>query len=30
MSNNNLAEVENFLSSASVFDFLKTLDADSA
>lgn len=30
MSNNKLAEVENFLSSASVFDFLKTLDADSA
>ena len=30
MSNNKLAEVENFLSSASVFDFLKTLNADSA
>lgn len=30
MSNNKLAEVENFLSSASVFDFLKTLDTDSA
>ncbi|MCU6192781.1 hypothetical protein [Enterobacter sichuanensis] len=30
MNNNKLAEVENFLSSASVFDFLKTLDADSA
>lgn len=30
MSNNKLAEIENFLSSALVFDFLKTLDADSA
>ncbi|HFK5734452.1 TPA: hypothetical protein ACG0DS_001993 [Enterobacter sichuanensis] len=30
MNNNKLAEVENFLSSASVFDFLETLDADSA
>lgn len=30
MSNNKLAEIENFLSSASVFDFLKALDADSA
>ncbi|MCF8582510.1 hypothetical protein L2X67_22220 [Enterobacter ludwigii] len=30
MINNKLAEIEKFLSAVSVFDFLKTLDADSA